>query len=73
MAELGYEGGIAGVLACYEGLIDGLVVDERDGLAQELSGGVRIFSTDTLMTGALERERLARFCLGCIDSLDAPV
>ena len=46
------------VAACYEGLIDALVVDSRDGPA-DLSGGVRAVVTDTLMTDIDAARRLA--------------
>jgi len=53
----------AHVAACYEGLIDALVVDEAD--ADDLDGlDVRAIVTGTLMTDAAARRRLAAAALG---------
>jgi LPPG:FO 2-phospho-L-lactate transferase len=56
------------VAACYEGLIDILVIDEADaadapGLEAE---GVRAVVTRTLMTDAAKRRALADDVLACI-------
>jgi len=52
----------AHVAACYEGLIDVLVVDRADE-AVELPGGVRPVVTDTLMTDIDASRRLAEAAL----------
>ena len=52
------------VAACYEGLIDALVVDESDVLDLEGLGGVRPIVTRTLMRDAEARRRLAEVALG---------
>ncbi len=59
MAEMGLEASAASVAAYYGHLIDGFVYDAQDaGLAAE--DGLALLCTDTLMTGAAERERVAR-------------
>jgi len=52
----------AHVAACYEGLIDALVLDETDGPC-ELGAGVRPVLTQTLMSDADARRRLAQAVL----------
>jgi hypothetical protein len=54
------------VAACYEGLIDALVVDEAD--ADDLGGlgDVRPIVTQTLMADAASRRRLAETALGAV-------
>jgi LPPG:FO 2-phospho-L-lactate transferase len=54
----------AHLAACYDGLIDALVIDEADAPA-ELPAAVRPVVTKTLMDGAEARRRLAQ------DVLDA--
>jgi 2-phospho-L-lactate transferase/gluconeogenesis factor (CofD/UPF0052 family) len=39
LAELGYASGVAGQLSYYSGMIDGLVVDQRDRFPEKLSEG----------------------------------
>jgi LPPG:FO 2-phospho-L-lactate transferase len=51
-----------GVVAAYEGVIDGLVADERDD-------GVPVLETDTLMADAAGRRRLASETLGFAEAL----
>ena len=57
----GREPSAAGIAACYEGLIDGLVADEP-------AAGLPVLRTDTLMTDAASRRRVAdetlRFAAG---------
>jgi LPPG:FO 2-phospho-L-lactate transferase len=68
MAELGLEASAAAVAAYYGHLIDGFVYDAQDaGMAAE--DGLALLCTDTLMTGAAERERLAREVLGFAGAL----
>lgn len=59
MGEMGMEVSAAAVANYYGHLIDGFVYDSRDeGLTAE--DGLALLCTDTMMTGAAERERLAR-------------
>ncbi len=59
MAERGMDVSAAAIAAYYGHLIDGFVYDAQDaGLAAE--DGLALLCTDTLMTNANERERLAR-------------
>jgi len=63
MAELGMEASAAAVAAYYGHLIDGFVYDQQDaGMAAD--DGLALLCTDTIMSGAAERERLAREVLG---------
>jgi LPPG:FO 2-phospho-L-lactate transferase len=65
---MGLEVSAAAVAAYYGHLIDGFVYDAQDaGLAAE--DGLGLLCTDTLMTGAAERERLAEEVLGFAGSL----
>ncbi|MBP6016322.1 MAG: 2-phospho-L-lactate transferase [Candidatus Promineofilum sp.] len=68
MAERGLEPSAASVAAYYGHLIDGFIYDSRDaGMAAE--DGLALLCTDTMMTGATERERLAREVLGFVENL----
>lgn len=58
MAEMGIRPGTAAIAAHYEGLIDTLVVDSRDG--DPGLAAPRIALADTLMTDLATREALAR-------------
>ncbi len=59
MAEMGLEPSAAAVARTYGHLIDGFVYDCQDeGMAAE--DGLALLCADTMMTGAAERERLAR-------------
>ncbi|MFC8922640.1 2-phospho-L-lactate transferase [Cellulosimicrobium sp. NPDC057127] len=62
LATLGHEVSALGVARLYAGLVDLMVVDERDAhLADDVAGlGMRVLVTDTVMGGADGRERLAR-------------
>ena len=56
MAHAGLPIGVAGVLAAYEGVLDGVVSDERPAAVDAPPGLV----TDTLMDSPATRRRLAR-------------
>jgi LPPG:FO 2-phospho-L-lactate transferase len=58
----------AHVAACYEGLIDALVIDEADAPA-DLPGSTRAVVTRTLMSDADARRRLARDVLDAAGAL----
>jgi LPPG:FO 2-phospho-L-lactate transferase len=58
----------AHVAACYEGLIDALVIDEADAPV-DLPAGVRPVVTHTLMTDAETRRRLAQDVLDAAGAL----
>ncbi|WP_069387783.1 2-phospho-L-lactate transferase [Cellulosimicrobium cellulans] len=62
LASLGHEVSALGVARLYAGLVDLMVVDQRDAhLADDVAGlGMRVLVTDTVMGGASGRERLAR-------------
>lgn len=62
LATLGHEVSALGVARLYTGLVDHMVIDERDAhLAEEVAElGLRVLVTDTVMGGAEGRERLAR-------------
>jgi LPPG:FO 2-phospho-L-lactate transferase len=68
MAERGLEPSAAAVANYYGHLIEGFVYDAQDaGLAAE--DGLGLLCTDTLMTQAAERERLAQGVLGFAGAL----
>jgi LPPG:FO 2-phospho-L-lactate transferase len=54
------------VAACYEGLIDTLVIDEADADDVDGLGAVKAAPTQTLMSGAEARRRLAEVVLGLV-------
>ena len=56
----------AHVASCYPGLIDALVVDEADGGSLDGLGKVRPIVTQTLMSDADARRRLAEAALGAV-------
>jgi LPPG:FO 2-phospho-L-lactate transferase len=62
MAWAGLSLDAAGIAAAYDGLLDGLVADEP-------SPGLRLLRTDTLMTGASGRRRVAEQTLRFAESL----
>ena len=68
MGELGLQVTNAAIAAHYEGVIDGLLVDERDDASD-----VRIphAVTDTLMRTLVDRERVAQAALSLADQLAA--
>ncbi len=56
----------AHVASCYSGLIDALVVDEADADALDGLGAVRPIVTQTLMSDAAARRRLAETVVGAV-------
>lgn len=71
MQELGRPASTLTVIEHYRGLIDGLVLDERDGaLARDLDLPHRL--CDTLMRSLADRERVARCALELARQLAAP-
>ncbi|MGH8913174.1 MAG: 2-phospho-L-lactate transferase, partial [Acidimicrobiia bacterium] len=63
LADLGLGEGTAGVLACYRGLIDALVVDNADRADAGTTRDLSIVAMDTLIAEPAEGERLARAIL----------
>jgi LPPG:FO 2-phospho-L-lactate transferase len=66
LARLAGGTGPAQVAACYSGLIDVLVIDGADAADAAELGGVRPVVTQTLMSGAGARRRLAEAALGAV-------
>lgn len=68
MPAVGVEVTAAGAAACYRGLLGAWVIDEADRhLRQRIEAtGVRVTTTDTIMTGDAEAEALARVCLDLV-------
>jgi LPPG:FO 2-phospho-L-lactate transferase len=66
LASLGHEVSAAGVARMYEGLVDGMVIDEVDegGRSGIEALGMRVFATGAIMRDAPDRVRLAREVLG---------
>jgi LPPG:FO 2-phospho-L-lactate transferase len=66
LASLGHEVSPAGVARMYEGLVDGMVIDEVD--EAQRSGiealGMRVLATGAVMRDVPDRARLAREVLG---------
>ncbi len=62
MATTGHEVSALGVARMYEGLIDGLVIDDQDrGLAAEIESlGIAVRITDSIMNTIEDRKRLGR-------------
>jgi LPPG:FO 2-phospho-L-lactate transferase len=62
LASLGHEVSAAGVARMYEGLVDGMVIDEVDegGRSGIEALGMRVFATGAIMRDAPDRVRLAR-------------
>lgn len=58
-AELGLSPSPAGLLSCYDGLIDGLVIDHADAALAADCGEVQVRVTDTLMRDGADQRRLA--------------
>ncbi|MDP2712367.1 MAG: 2-phospho-L-lactate transferase [Solirubrobacteraceae bacterium] len=65
MRWAGYDASTASIAACYDGLLDGLVADEP------VDAGVPVLRTDTLMTDADSRRRVARETLRFAEGLAA--
>jgi LPPG:FO 2-phospho-L-lactate transferase len=70
MHELGLDVSGAAVARRYAGLIDGFIIDSTDP-EPEPQLGVTFFSARTLMTGAIDRLRLAHSVLRAADALGA--
>jgi len=66
MAELGIEASAAAIARHYAGLIDGLLVDERDPPAELAVAETRC---DTLMQSLDDRIRVARAALALAERL----
>jgi LPPG:FO 2-phospho-L-lactate transferase len=66
LASLGHEVSPAGVARMYEGLVDGMVIDEVDeGKRRGIEAlGMRVLATGAVMRDAPDRARLAREVLG---------
>ena len=66
LASLGHEVSPAGVARMYEGLVDGMVIDEVDeGERRGIEAlGMRVLATRAVMRDAPDRARLAREVLG---------
>jgi LPPG:FO 2-phospho-L-lactate transferase len=64
-AELGLPTTPAGLVDYYQGLLDGIVIDQRDAPPD----GVRVLATDTLMRDSHDQARLAREVLSFVGSL----
>ena len=60
--SLGHEVSATGVARIYEGLVDGMVVDDEDGDERDfIEGlGMRVLATDAVMRDGADRARLAR-------------
>lgn len=73
LASLGHEVSAAGVARIYRGLVDVLVVDERDAaLAPRIEAlGMRVVAAPTVMSDAAAKESLARTVLSAARSVDA--
>jgi LPPG:FO 2-phospho-L-lactate transferase len=71
LRTLGHEASPVGVAAIYEGLIDGMVIDELDALLapriREM--GVEVEIADTIMSDEASRKALARRVLGFCDRI----
>jgi LPPG:FO 2-phospho-L-lactate transferase len=65
MRAVGLEVSVRGVAACYQGLIDVLVIDRADAdLSSDIrASGIDVAVTDTLMRGPAEKRRLAEATL----------
>lgn len=61
MATLGHDVSANGVSAMYQGLVDGIVIDQQDSALAEQIGvlGQRVLVTQTIMGDASDRQRLA--------------
>ncbi|WP_338403935.1 2-phospho-L-lactate transferase [Cellulosimicrobium arenosum] len=68
LASLGHEVSALGIARLYSGLVDVMVVDERDAhLAADVAAlGPEVLVTDTVMGGTDGRERLAREILAAV-------
>ena len=57
--ELGLDPTPAGLLSCYDGLVDALVIDHADAALAGTCGDVAVRVTDTLMRDGADQKRLA--------------
>ncbi|MCU1432929.1 MAG: 2-phospho-L-lactate transferase [Actinotalea sp.] len=66
LRTLGHEVSALGVARLYQGVVDVMCIDDRDAhLATAIAGlGMQVVTTDTVMTDAAGRERLARHLVG---------
>lgn len=71
LETLGHEVSALGVARLYQGLVDGLVIDEVDrGLESEIAAlGQRVLVTQSVMGDEADRERFAREVLAFAESL----
>ena len=62
MKLIGQPASATGVARTYDGLIHGIVIDQKDaGQASEIEGmGIRVLATETVMRDQADQERLAR-------------
>ena len=72
--SLGHEVSATGVARIYEGLVDGMVVDDEDGDERDfIEGlGMRVLATDAVMRDGADRARLAREVLEFGGGLGGP-
>ncbi|HRP71729.1 MAG TPA: 2-phospho-L-lactate transferase [Luteimonas sp.] len=68
LRELGVPVSPEGLLGCYDGLVDALVVDARDAAFAERAN-MPVLATDTLMRDRDDQVRLARETLAFVDTL----
>jgi len=61
MAACGFRNDVHGIADCYQGLIDGLIIDQqdRDEVPALLERGLEVLATDTLMVSRANKVRLA--------------
>lgn len=73
MAELGLPVSALEVARHYRGLADAFVIDREDQAQRDAIGalGMRVLVTDTVMTDAASKRRLAADVLGLLDALGA--
>jgi LPPG:FO 2-phospho-L-lactate transferase len=75
LTSLGYESSARGVAAQYVGLLDGFVLDAVDASLEPAVAelGLRTFVTNTIMSDAAGRDRLAAAILGFAATVGVPV
>ncbi|AMN46555.1 2-phospho-L-lactate transferase [Steroidobacter denitrificans] len=74
LQEIGLPATPAGLLQCYEGLLDALIIDRADAEHAAFDGGERripVLVTDTLMRNAADQLRLAGEVLAFVQTLSA--
>ena len=71
LTSLGHESSATGVSRMYEGLVDGMVIDQVD--SGEATGieelGIRVLTAEAIMSDAEDRTRLARETLEFAETL----